>query len=200
MKRKSLSTLILIYFNFFLIFAFCLIVGSASLSSSHKLAKSLSEIHSNGVPILLTKPEALINNKQTKRISSNHTIQYLLDSFSNESYITDKIKTINSHHSTQYLLLNESMNFTASSYQLDLPFYTVLIPTIMYIFIFLIGFFGNALVIIVVCCNKSLQHNTNYCLVNLSVADLLLILVCMPSAIVDLYAKEVWYFGYILCK
>jgi hypothetical protein len=22
----------------------------------------------------------------------------------------------------------------------------------------------------------------------------------MPSAIVDLYAKEVWYFGYVLCK
>lgn len=81
-----------------------------------------------------------------------------------------------------------------------LPFHTIAITMIMYSLIFLIGFFGNALVIFVVCWNKSLQHNTNYCLVNLSIADLLLIVVCMPSAIVDLYAKEVWYFGYLLCK
>ena len=83
---------------------------------------------------------------------------------------------------------------------LGLPIHSVAITITMYSFIFLIGFFGNALVIFVVCWNKSLQHNTNYCLVNLSVADLLLIIVCMPSAIMDLFAKEVWYFGYIMCK
>ena len=82
----------------------------------------------------------------------------------------------------------------------SVPSYTIAMSLAIYILIFIIGFFGNAIVIFVVCCNKSLQHNTNYCLVNLSVADLLLIIVCMPSAIVDLFAKEVWYFGYILCK
>ncbi|KAK3083555.1 hypothetical protein FSP39_025352 [Pinctada imbricata] len=35
---------------------------------------------------------------------------------------------------------------------------------------------------------------------NLSVTDILILLVCMPSAAVDLYAKEIWYFGEVLCK
>jgi hypothetical protein len=71
--------------------------------------------------------------------------------------------------------------------------------TIIYLLIFLIGFIGNFLIIIIVKYNKTLRHGTNYCLVNLCIADLLLIIVCMPSAIVDLYAKEVWYFGYLMC-
>ena len=39
-----------------------------------------------------------------------------------------------------------------------------------------------------------------FLLANLSLADFLVLLVCMPSAAVDLYAKEVWYFGGFLCK
>lgn len=66
-----------------------------------------------------------------------------------------------------------------------LPLHTVVVSTLFYSIILIVGLVGNALVIIVVCYNKNLQHNTNYCLVNLSVADLILIIVCMPSAIVS---------------
>lgn len=69
---------------------------------------------------------------------------------------------------------------------IGLPLHTVIISTIFYTITLIVGLIGNALVIVVVGCNKSLQHNTNYCLVNLSVADLILIIVCMPSAIVSL--------------
>jgi hypothetical protein len=106
-------------------------------------------------------------------------------------------ETLNMNQSLQKLNSNKSNN---SNVQLGLPVHTIAITLTMYSFIFFIGFFGNALVIFVVCRNKSLQHNTNYCLVNLSVADLLLIIVCMPSAIMDLFSKEVWYFGYFMCK
>ena len=82
---------------------------------------------------------------------------------------------------------------------LDIPFYTIVISILMYSFIFIIGFFGNALVIIIAISNRS-NTSTHKCLVNLSIADLLLIVVCMPSAIVDLFSKEIWYFGNVLCK
>jgi hypothetical protein len=82
----------------------------------------------------------------------------------------------------------------------DVPFYTTSIAIIFYSLVFVIGFFGNALVILVALFNKTKQHNTHYCLVNLSIADLLVIIVCMPSAVIDLFSKEVWYLGYFLCK
>ena len=74
----------------------------------------------------------------------------------------------------------------------SLPLHTVVISTLFYALTSVVGLIGNSLVIIIVCFNKSLQHNTNYCLVNLSVADLILIIVCMPSAIVS--RKELIYF------
>ena len=100
--------------------------------------------------------------------------------------------------------LNESQNISflknrTAEQLVGIPFHVVAISLAMYSLIFIIGFFGNALVIFVVCWNKSLQHNTNYCLVNLSVADLLLIVVCMPVAVTDIFAKEVWYFGFLMC-
>ena len=119
-----------------------------------------------------------------------------------ENNLTDYYFTASASASNNltYLIQSTTKQAQQQNQQPSVPFYTIVISLIIYSLIFAIGFFGNAIVIFVVCCNKSLQHNTNYCLVNLSVADLLLITVCMPSAIVDLFAKEVWYFGYLLCK
>lgn len=100
--------------------------------------------------------------------------------------------------------------YTNSQYQInkswseapthDVPNSTIYISLIAYALIFAIGFFGNALVILVAYCSRAQQNSTHYCLVNLSVADLLLIIVCLPSAVLDLFSKEVWYLGYFLCK
>ncbi|CAF0718678.1 unnamed protein product [Brachionus calyciflorus] len=99
------------------------------------------------------------------------------------------------------LLLNISNTLKNNQIlNLEVPFYTILLSIIMYSLIFLIGFFGNSLVIIVAYLNRTKQYNTHYCLVNLSIADLLLIIVCMPSAILDLFSKEVWYLGRFFCK
>lgn len=101
--------------------------------------------------------------------------------------------------------MNMTYNFSivnTTRYQTteDVPFYTIAVSIFMYSLIFIIGFFGNSLVIIVAYLNRINQHNTHYCLVNLSIADLLLIIVCMPSAILDLFSKEVWYLGAFFCK
>jgi hypothetical protein len=109
--------------------------------------------------------------------------------------------TLNHYASSNQSIYTEHIKPTyQSNKQLDIPVYTIAISLIIYSLIFLVGFFGNSLVILVALLNRSHQHNTHKCLVNLSIADLLLICVCMPSAIVDLFAKEVWYFGHFLCK
>ncbi len=82
----------------------------------------------------------------------------------------------------------------------EAPLYIVLCVSILYIAIFIVGTTGNILVVLVVCRTHEMRNTTNFFLVNLSVADLLVILVCMPSAFVDIYSKEVWYLGPVMCK
>jgi hypothetical protein len=86
-------------------------------------------------------------------------------------------------------------NSNVSLSNIEIPAFTIKIALLIYAVAFVIGIFGNGLVVIVAFLNKTQHHNfgtTNYCLVNLSVADLLFILVCLPSAILDLFSQEVW--------
>ena len=80
------------------------------------------------------------------------------------------------------------------------PLYIMVCVSIVYIAIFIMGVVGNCLVVIVIWRNPDMRTTTNFFLVNLSVADLLVLLVCMPPSFVDLYTKEVWVFGAALCK
>jgi hypothetical protein len=114
-----------------------------------------------------------------------------------ESFLFDFNKT--NHYINNQTLNLDIFGSSQNKQDLDIPIYTILISILMYSLIFIIGFFGNALVIIIAILNRS-NSSTHKCLVNLSIADLLLIVVCMPSAIVDLFSKEIWYFGYFLCK
>jgi hypothetical protein len=75
----------------------------------------------------------------------------------------------------------------------------ILYGTVFYISIFIIGVTGNFLVLFVIMKEKELRNFTNYLLANLSVADLLVLLTCVPSGIHDLFAKERWYLGKIMC-
>jgi hypothetical protein len=96
-----------------------------------------------------------------------------------------------------------SNNSNVSTLSIEVPGYTIKIALIIYGLVFVVGFFGNGLVVIVAFLKQTQHHSfgtTNYCLVNLSLADLLLILVCLPSAILDLFSQEVWYLGHFLCK
>ena len=95
----------------------------------------------------------------------------------NKSYHEHNIKPNES-------IQNRTQNSNETNVVIGLPLHTIVISTIFYAITLIVGLIGNSLVIMVVGCNKSLQHNTNYCLVNLSVADLVLIIICMPSAIV----------------
>lgn len=62
-----------------------------------------------------------------------------------------------------------------------------------------IGFFGNALVVLVVLCNPQMRSTTNILIINLAMADLLFIVFCVPFTGWD-YTLNYWPFGDIWCR
>ncbi|KAH7948701.1 hypothetical protein HPB49_001060 [Dermacentor silvarum] len=62
-----------------------------------------------------------------------------------------------------------------------------------------IGFFGNALVVLVVLCNPQMRSTTNILIINLAMADLLFIVFCVPFTGWD-YTLNYWPFGDVWCR
>ncbi|XP_006007993.3 orexin receptor type 2 [Latimeria chalumnae] len=68
-----------------------------------------------------------------------------------------------------------------------------------YIIVFIVALFGNILVCVAVWKNHHMRTVTNYFIVNLSLADVLVTITCLPaSLVVDI--TETWFFGQTLCK
>nr|AKQ63073.1 allatostatin-A receptor 1 [Platynereis dumerilii] len=63
----------------------------------------------------------------------------------------------------------------------------------------ILGFIGNLLVIVVVLLIQKMRNTTNLLILNLAVADLLFIIICVPFT-AELYAMPVWPFGNVWCK
>lgn len=54
---------------------------------------------------------------------------------------------------------------------------------------------------IVIMKTKDMRNSTNIFLTNLSIADLLVLLVCTPTVLVEVYSKpETWVLGQEMCK
>ena len=64
------------------------------------------------------------------------------------------------------------------------PVHMVVIYTLAYAAVFFLAVIGNILVICVVFSNRSMHNVTNYFIVNLAVADLLVGLLCLPITLV----------------
>lgn len=84
--------------------------------------------------------------------------------------------------------------------QFQIPAYTFALVTSFSSAIFLIGVIGNLIVMFIILRNRDMRNATNMCLLSLSAADMLVLCVCMPSALVEFYGKDVWYLGETLCK
>ncbi|XP_068624900.1 orexin/Hypocretin receptor type 1-like [Battus philenor] len=77
------------------------------------------------------------------------------------------------------------------------PYEWVLIAT--HAIVFVIGLIGNALVCVAVYRNHSMRTVTNYFIVNLAVADFMVILICLPPTVLwDV--TETWFFGTAMCR
>jgi hypothetical protein len=94
------------------------------------------------------------------------------------------------------------LNSTHHEYDdtIEPPSYIVFTATILYCMIFLVGVVGNILVITVIISSRKMKTTVNKYLLNLCIADVMVILICMPTALADIFTKEVWYFGEFMCK
>ena len=70
---------------------------------------------------------------------------------------------------------------------------------VLYIIVFVVGLVGNFLVCLVVWSDRRMRTITNLFIVNLSVADFLVILVCLPTTVIG-DVTETWYLGSVMCK
>lgn len=73
------------------------------------------------------------------------------------------------------------------------------IVVIVYILTFMVGLTGNVLVCFAVWRNRQMRTITNMFIVNLSVADLGILIICLPpTLLVDV--TETWFMGLVMCK
>lgn len=92
-------------------------------------------------------------------------------------------------------------NSTLSANVTDVPPYVKIATTCIMSVILFVGITGNVLVPIVIANSKDLRNSTNVFLVNLALADLLVILICLPTGFVELHSTPgVWYLGETMCK
>ena len=75
------------------------------------------------------------------------------------------------------------------------PVHMIIIYSLAYALIFLLGVTGNSLVISIVYRNVRMHNVTNYFIVNLAVADMLVCILCLPITLLsNLYSGKFFYF------
>lgn len=127
------------------------------------------------------------------------------------SLANDSLSPTNNHSSTfastpnttmsplTYLSLNGSHNLSAEDPP-HIPAYLSIYVTVLNVIILMTGVVGNILVIVVVTTVRDMRTPMNWYLVNLSMADLLVLMVCQPAALTEFFARDRWFLGKIMCK
>lgn len=115
--------------------------------------------------------------------------------------------TINASQEEQQQQMNLSSSSESSAASsigedsMKFPLYMRIIATLFCLLIFSVGVCGNLLVPLVVIKTKYLRNSTNLFLINLSIADLLVLIVCMPTVLIELHSRpETWLLGEPMCK
>jgi len=69
----------------------------------------------------------------------------------------------------------------------------------LYVVVFIVGVFGNGLVVYVVWFDRRMRTVTNLFIVNLSLADFFVVVVCLPPTVLG-DVTETWFMGNVMCK
>ena len=106
---------------------------------------------------------------------------------------------------TLYENTNNTLDYDYSqmnSTELSYPLYMQIIYSCFYIATLPLGVIGNAIVPIVVYKDRELCHSsTGAFIVNLAVADLLVLIVCLPLSILELFnIPNIWVYPQSMCK
>lgn len=81
----------------------------------------------------------------------------------------------------------------------EVPVWEIVVKSVIYGIITISSLFGNVLIIVIVMKNKTMKTVTNYYIVNLAVADLMVTLTCTWVTLVD-NLTEGWILGAFFCK
>ncbi|XP_011630793.1 growth hormone secretagogue receptor type 1 isoform X2 [Pogonomyrmex barbatus] len=93
----------------------------------------------------------------------------------------------------------EPENATSALY--ILPAYIRTTSMVACIIVMILGIVGNLMVPLVVLRGKDMRNSTNIFLVNLSVADLCVLVICTPSVLIEVNSgPQVWLLGEHMCK
>ena len=71
---------------------------------------------------------------------------------------------------------------------------------VMYGVLFIIGILANTIVIFVYAKGKNPNKYTKFFFINLSISDILILLLCIPISINDVLYPNEWFLGEIYCK
>uniref|UniRef100_A0A8C9XDZ1 5-hydroxytryptamine receptor 4 n=1 Tax=Sander lucioperca TaxID=283035 RepID=A0A8C9XDZ1_SANLU len=96
-------------------------------------------------------------------------------------------------------LLDDLLNTVQQEQQQELPIsLEAIVLTIFLSIIIIMTVFGNLLVMVALCKDRHLRKKTNYFIVSLAFADLLVALLVMPFAAIELTTGQ-WRYGEIFC-
>ncbi|GLV44402.1 ETHR [Carabus blaptoides fortunei] len=114
---------------------------------------------------------------------------------------------LNASTTTNYLYttIDLGQNRTGSdqndTYSPVIPTYIRNTSIVFCVIIMCLGVIGNIMVPIVIFKSKDMRNSTNIFLVNLSVADLMVLLVCTPTVLVEVNSQpDTWVLGEQMCK
>lgn len=65
------------------------------------------------------------------------------------------------------------------------PWILVVVYTIFYAFVFVLGLIGNVFVVLAVLLHPTLRSTTDYMISSLALADLLIIVFCLPTTLLN---------------
>jgi len=114
---------------------------------------------------------------------------------------TEYDNLFNTTGNTNNSVCNESSSST-NGYA-PYPAYLTMLMSLACSVILVVGLIGNCLVPVVIWNNRDLRNSTNLFLLNLSLADILVLCVSMPTVLVEIHnqpEKEVWVLGQFMCK
>lgn len=167
---------------------------SSFLSSSTFSTSSTSQKPISPTEPRSTQPIALL-------ISSSKPLTDLL----NSTKLPIKSILATKNNETMQKSLNSTLSAVSgavgNTIAYEYPPYIRNTATVIFIIILIFGTIGNILVSVIIIRSKDLRNTTNYFLINLSIADLLVIIVCMPTVLIELHSQpEIWLLGEFMCK
>lgn len=140
-------------------------------------------------PETFNPDETSIDNSTNSNKSVDYDSLINFDANSTDESCVGDPEYCNMSHGEYIKMLND--------YIYPQPYEWVLIAT--HAIVFIIGLIGNALVCVAVYRNHSMRTVTNYFIVNLAVADFMVILICLPPTVLwDV--TETWFFGTAMCR